>query len=132
MINQVLEHIHEPGPFLGAIKRVLRPGGVLFVGTRCFWSVIPLVLQRQRWYALLPDEHVWQFSKESLRRLLVSHGFPVIHFQRGCSAFWGKPSVLKPKSWLRYLLYKSVKLAGQGDFLIFVVVNEKQSRGVPT
>lgn len=40
LMDNVLEHITEPGPVLGEIRRVLRPGGRLLVGVpgRCGWD----------------------------------------------------------------------------------------------
>lgn len=124
VINQVLEHIHEPNLFLACIKRILKPDGLLFVGVPCFWSPIPLLLQRRSWYALLPNEHVWQFSRASATRLLAAHRFRVVSYTRGWSAFWGTPS-LNPKTWVRWLLYRLIAVSKQGDFLNFVAVNMK-------
>jgi SAM-dependent methyltransferase len=114
--NQVLEHVFTPNDFLEQAFRVLRPGGLLFVGVPCFESPIPIALKRERWYAMLPEEHVWQFGEGSLSRLLDSRGFLVQRLIRGTSPFWDGPS-LTPRSLLRSLVYRSVAVAGQGDFL---------------
>ena len=124
VINQVLEHVHDINRFLTSIKRVLKPDGCLFVGVPACWSPIPLLIQRRRWYAFLPNEHVWQFSRGSAERLLEHHRFRILHYVRGCSAFWGQLSI-HPKTWARWCLYRLVALSRQGDFLNFVASNQK-------
>ena len=124
VINQVLEHVHGVNHFLESIKRVLKPEGCLFVGVPAFWSPIPLLIQRRRWYAFLPDEHVWQFSKASLEKLLAYHDFRVLDYVRGCSEFWGELSY-HPKTWARWCVYRLIAACKQGDFLNFVALNEK-------
>jgi SAM-dependent methyltransferase len=124
VINHVLEHVPEPNEFLRSVRRVLRPGGLLFVGVPCFWSPIPLLFKRDTWYALVPDEHVWQFSTGSLKGLLRSHRFSTIWLNRGCSAFWGRLT-LKPKEVVRWIVYRSVALLGQGDFVNVIARNVK-------
>lgn len=114
--NQVLEHVFTPNEFLDSAFALLRPRGLLFVGVPCFESPIPLVLKRERWYAMLPREHVWQFGARSLSNLLRSRGFTVRRLTRGTSPFWGDFS-LRPRSVLRYGAYRAVALTRQGDFL---------------
>jgi SAM-dependent methyltransferase len=116
ILNQVLEHLHQPVTALRAIRAALKRTGVLFVGVPCFTSPIPLALKRSRWYALLPDEHVWQFGPKTLRQILSAGGFRVVSSQRGCSAFWGRPGP-SVRSVVRWLAYRAVQVGRQGDFL---------------
>ena len=124
VINHVLEHISQPNEFLCQIKRVLKPGGVLFVGVPCFWGAIPLFLKRDDWYAMVPEEHVWQFSVASLRNLLVKHGFVVKKSDRSSSGFYGELT-LHPKDMARWMLYKTVALVKQGDMMNVVFKSTK-------
>lgn len=118
--NQVLEHVFEPNARLDGVYRILKPGGILFIGVPCFLSPIPLLLKRSNWYALVPDEHVWQFCERTLSRLLCSRGFVPRWYARGCSGFWGdlKPT---PRSLARTLVYRSVSIARKGDFMSAIV-----------
>lgn len=118
--NQVLEHVARPNEFLAALRACLKPGGAAYIGVPCFTGPIPLVLKRGRWYALVPDEHVWQFGPRSLRRLLARNRLGVVWAERGCSGFWGTPSA-RPVDLARWVVYKSVDWARQGDFLNVVV-----------
>lgn len=66
LCSQVLEHVFTPQGFLGELRRVLRPGGVLLLTTPFAW-----------------DEHSqpWDFARYSsfgLRHLLESAGFRVL------------------------------------------------------
>ena len=114
--SQVLEHVPTPKQFLEEISRILRPNGILFIGVPCFESVIPLHLKRSEWYALLPEEHIWQFGTESLTSLLKKTSFKPSWVGRGCSEYWGDLS-LSPKDILRWSLYKSISRLGKGDFI---------------
>ena len=115
IINQVLEHIHDPHPLLTEARRLLRSGGVLFVSVPCLASPIPFLLKRERWYALVPQEHVWQFTPRTLDGLVTRKGFRVAHRIRGCSEFWGRPN-RNPRTWVRWLVYRGVATSGWGDF----------------
>ncbi len=63
LMDNVLEHIAEPGPILAEARRVLRPGGRLLVG-------VPGV----RGWASDPDHKV-HYDEQSLKRLLAASGF---------------------------------------------------------
>lgn len=128
VVNQVLEHVALPHQFLEAIKRLLTPDGVLFIGVPCFASPIPILLKRAEWYALVPEEHVWQFGSRSLERLLRQHGFSTVWRNRGCSGFWGEFSC-KPRNLARWILYRTVALVRQGDFINVIVQPSKSTGG---
>jgi SAM-dependent methyltransferase len=71
----VLEHIPEPGKTLDEIRRLLREGRWLVVSYPA-WDSLPRRLMRDRWPFLL-SVHLTYFTKETLRRLLLQHGFVV-------------------------------------------------------
>jgi SAM-dependent methyltransferase len=119
VFNQVLEHVTDPSAFLREVVRILAPGGVVCVGVPCFSSPIPVLLKRERWYALLPSEHVWQFGPRTLPRLLREAGLDVLQTRRGCSAYWG-PWSWRPRAMARWCLYRTVRALGQGDFIEIV------------
>lgn len=124
--NNVLEHVTDPVAFIAAIRRVLRPGGILFVGVPIFWGPIPVLLKRDSWYSLLPDEHVWQYSESDVTGLMRRADLRVLWKRRGCSGYWGKLSP-RPRDLARWLIYKSVKWTGCGDFVALVARNDKRT-----
>jgi SAM-dependent methyltransferase len=97
----VIEHVIDPHRFVDSFKRHLRPGGFALLLTGDvdsyaartagpYWSYL-------RWCG-----HVSVFSQSGLRRLLESHGFEILHWQRcehpsspGAVAWW-RVHVLEP------------------------------------
>jgi 2-polyprenyl-3-methyl-5-hydroxy-6-metoxy-1,4-benzoquinol methylase len=70
---EVLEHLEDPGAYLDAIRRLLRPGGRLFLTTPNAHGSAARLLGH-RWRAFT-NEHLNYFARESLLRLLARHGF---------------------------------------------------------
>jgi glycosyltransferase involved in cell wall biosynthesis/predicted SAM-dependent methyltransferase len=76
--SQVIEHIPYNEVLFSEIQRVLRPGGLLIIGTPDYatlgWQIIEPV-----YGALMPggyrDEHITHYTRESLAGILVNHGF---------------------------------------------------------
>lgn len=63
----VIEHLRDPGHFLSEVKRILKPGGVLWIDTpdieacgAAFWN---------------DPTHVHPYTRKSLRMLLEMNGF---------------------------------------------------------
>lgn len=74
----VLEHVADPGLAVEQAARLLRPGGILALNVPDVRSLVARLLRR-RWPLLLP-EHLFYFSRHSLRRLLGGAGFDVLGF----------------------------------------------------
>ena len=70
----VLEHVPDPRVLIAEISRILKPGGVLFLG-------IPNVggwearLCRDKWFHLDVPRHLNHLTRERLRQLLEERGF---------------------------------------------------------
>ncbi len=73
----VVEHLADPLAALEQIRRVLRPGGRLFLSTPDAGSVTARVMGR-RWHYLDPVQHITVFSRANLRRALERAGYSVI------------------------------------------------------
>ena len=69
----VLEHFLHPKEELGEMVRILRRGGLLYLSTPDVGSLAARLLRR-RWWGYRP-EHLFYFSRCSLRSFLVSSGF---------------------------------------------------------
>jgi 2-polyprenyl-3-methyl-5-hydroxy-6-metoxy-1,4-benzoquinol methylase len=70
----VLEHFIAYDAVLEDCRRVLRPGGSLFIVTVNYQSVLRLLLRR-KWGGLKDPEHVRYYTKQTLREGLEDHGF---------------------------------------------------------
>ena len=74
--NHVIEHIPDPIDFITDIRRILRPGGWLILGTPDFDS--PCAQQFGDNYRMLHDPtHCSLFTLESMHRFLRDHAFTI-------------------------------------------------------
>jgi SAM-dependent methyltransferase len=76
----VLEHLPRPLVTLQACARRLRPGGVLLLQTPCYRGEGP------DWPMLVPREHLFLYTEDSIRRILSAAGFAAI--ETGPSLFF--------------------------------------------
>lgn len=97
----VIEHVIDPHAFIDSFKRHLRPGGFALLLTGDVDSYAARIAG-PRWSYLRWCGHISVFSRSGLRRLLESHGFEVLHWQRcehpsspGAVAWW-RVHVLEP------------------------------------
>jgi SAM-dependent methyltransferase len=75
--SQVFEHLPDPAEELAEIRRILKPGGALYLNVpnyRCF----SIVVGRDDFELNLPPEHVTYFTPRTLANLLRANGFDVI------------------------------------------------------
>jgi SAM-dependent methyltransferase len=75
----VLEHLPRPLDTLKACARRLRKGGTLLLQTPCYRGEGP------EWPMLVPKEHLFLYTAESIRRLLSEAGFAAVEI--GASLF---------------------------------------------
>lgn len=73
-----IEHLREPDRYLEKAARCLRPNGYLALTTGDIgsWSAR---LQGRRWRLIHPPTHLYYFSASTMKRLLNSLGFEVVH-----------------------------------------------------
>lgn len=80
-LSHVLEHLHEPVPFIQAVHRLLKPDGVIFIDT-------PNIESRgarrwgRNWRGLETPRHLVLFSREGLLGMLQAGGFANIETKR--------------------------------------------------
>ncbi len=72
----VLEHLPEPHGVLTEVGRILRPGGRLVLTTGDVGSLIARI-SGSRWHLYTIPEHLFFYTRKSLRILLQAHGFRV-------------------------------------------------------
>jgi SAM-dependent methyltransferase len=78
-LSQVIEHVHDPLAALADVRRILKPGGLVWVGTP---NANAAGLRRYgiHWRGLEPPRHLVLFSPEALRLALERSGFTDIRF----------------------------------------------------
>ncbi|MBI5631772.1 MAG: class I SAM-dependent methyltransferase [Elusimicrobia bacterium] len=69
----VIEHVPDPAGLLAEIRRVLKPGGVLYLVTPDIDSLSARLL-RGKWWGLRPA-HIYYFSPKTLQELLRRQGY---------------------------------------------------------
>jgi SAM-dependent methyltransferase len=79
----VLEHVRDPHASLGEIRRILRPGGLLYVfKLPNRYSYLEWVARRMglSYHGRLPDDTIW--TVHSAREALEQHGLVVLEARR--------------------------------------------------
>jgi 2-polyprenyl-3-methyl-5-hydroxy-6-metoxy-1,4-benzoquinol methylase len=85
----VLEHLHDPRGGLQHVHRLLRPGGVLAVYVPNFHYLrlkdagLIAWLRTGRWSNLHPQEHLFQYTPQSVRQMLDNTGFQCLRMDIG-------------------------------------------------
>jgi len=76
-LNNVIEHVPSPRALLQNIRRVIRPGGLLYISTPNVDSC-SVALQGARWKYVGGQGHIYLMGLKTLRRLLETEGFEVV------------------------------------------------------
>ena len=97
-VNHALEHIPLVRPVLGEVRRVLRPGGLVFISVPNL-AAWPHRLRVDRFGLAFNEDHYLFFTPATLGRLLTDAGFTIVElttprwidFQRGPASAYGAP-----------------------------------------
>lgn len=74
----VLEHVPDPTRHMLEVKRILVNGGLVVIGTPDL-DHLAFRIRRANWRHLKPAEHIYYFSKSSIRALLLKTGFEIVN-----------------------------------------------------
>jgi len=77
VMRDLIEHVRQPRAVLLEARRVLREGGLLGLSTQNFASVNSR-LGGPAWRHLQPEQHLYQFTPDTIRRLLPECGFEIL------------------------------------------------------
>ena len=77
----VLEHLLSPSTYLDELSRTLKPGGYVLLSQPDFGSIQARFFQ-QHWLILDPPRHLYQFTLESLDRLMIPRGYERVSLTR--------------------------------------------------
>jgi SAM-dependent methyltransferase len=74
LMHHVIEHVHDPEPFLRECRRIIKPGGKLVMVTP---NADSLGHRRhgRNWYPLDPPRHLYVYTVQSMEALLAKAGF---------------------------------------------------------
>jgi SAM-dependent methyltransferase len=73
VLLDVIEHLPSPHVTLALCARYLSPGGLLVITTGDFGSRHAR-LSGPRWRLMTPPQHLWYFTRDSIRRMSQPHG----------------------------------------------------------
>ncbi len=82
----VLEHVADPRAFVTAINRMLPLGGIFVINTPDASSTWARFLG-PRWQLIVPPEHVYYYSPNNVRMLLLECGFETVEISRMSKRF---------------------------------------------
>jgi 2-polyprenyl-3-methyl-5-hydroxy-6-metoxy-1,4-benzoquinol methylase len=73
-LQDVIEHVKDPTAEINEVRRILKPGGYIFIVTPDVDGIWAKILG-QLWYHYKPGEHIMYFSQKSLGKFLNANGF---------------------------------------------------------
>ncbi len=76
ILNHTLEHMDNPVSILKKVKRLLKKGAIVFIDVPNIGSLSARILGK-RWPFILPEEHIFHFTPQTLRKVLQKSGFKV-------------------------------------------------------
>ena len=99
----VIEHLPQPRESLALCVRYLKPGGVIVITTGDFASLAAR-WAGSKWRLMTPPQHLWFFTRESLRRMAATLGLTMEHFEH--------PAKIVPLSLIMFQLRRMIGLRG--------------------
>lgn len=95
VINHVLEHMKNPKATIQQCTKILSDHGTLVIGVPNFMSFMRMI-KRGKWQSLIPEQHRWQFTLQTLDTLVLPHGFRRVavsyeNHDRSVHYWWKKP-----------------------------------------
>lgn len=105
---EVIEHLQQPQDLLKECRRILRPGGILLIGTgnAGSWSMAAMGARWEYLHIAKHGGHVSFFNLESIASLAQQNGFSVAAVRTRGVRFCEKGDCAKP-------VYRIAKIAGE-------------------
>ncbi len=110
--SHVIEHVPDPKGMLNEVKRIVKSTGHVVITTPNV-NGMQARFARTGWRSAIPD-HIYLFSKKTLRRLLDITGFQVVK-----QVSWGGIPVGKRSPFIKRPADRLAKLLNVGDVMLF-------------
>jgi 2-polyprenyl-3-methyl-5-hydroxy-6-metoxy-1,4-benzoquinol methylase len=89
IMNQIIEHLPDPGFVTGTLARALKPGGIISIETPNIQGYDRSLFAKSAWGGYYFPRHLHLFSRDTLARLLETHGFEgIIHTSLVAPVIW--------------------------------------------
>lgn len=121
--NHVLEHIPEIEQISSALKKALKPDGVVIINVPNIEGNIVKIM-KQNWCQMAPFTHIWFFTKKSMRKLL-ENDFKSIELKTNTHCEPDGIFPLSIKTIIKYIIIHFSNLIGMGDELSVVARKPK-------
>jgi len=76
LVRHILEHSHDPAGFLGAVRTLVEPDGLVAFEVPDSTDFLTLLDYSPLW-----EEHVLYFTPATLKQCLALHGFELVHLE---------------------------------------------------
>lgn len=86
IMNHTLEHVENADLVLCKIYKILKKNGVLFIDVPDAGSLSSKILG-DKWPYKLPQEHTYQFTKQSLSKKIINAEFKILHWESRSGLF---------------------------------------------
>lgn len=114
----VLEHVADLNAEFEKIKKILKQDGILLISVPNYNSLWRILL-RNKWYGFCPKQHIWQFSRESLEKILKKNNFLILKAYTRHSL--DHEINFSPKGFTKLIILACAFIFGYGDNLMLVV-----------
>lgn len=113
----VLEHIEKIKEEIEYAKKILKTKGLLILEAPNYDSIWRQIVGG-KWYGFSPEQHVWQFNREALTKILIKEKFKIVYASTRQSMY--HKTTLDLRSAVKIILYLISYLFNKGDNLIIV------------
>jgi 2-polyprenyl-3-methyl-5-hydroxy-6-metoxy-1,4-benzoquinol methylase len=86
ILNHTLEHVNNPIETLKKAHSILNKGGLILIDVPNFGSLSSRIY-KSKWPYILPNEHTFHFTPDTLKKVIKKSGFKVIHTETRSGLF---------------------------------------------
>ncbi|MDH5717533.1 MAG: class I SAM-dependent methyltransferase [Spirochaetia bacterium] len=118
-----IEHLENPSAFLNKINKILKPNGKLYLST-CHLGFFARI-KKKNWRYLNVPEHIWFFTRKSLKELAKTNGFSMTTSFTYGSGFTTKENAGFFYKFLKIIFDSLAKQNHMGDMIVCEFIKNK-------